>query len=358
MNQNKKLHPAVVLLLAAVILGGLFYESRAQKQAADPGYEYSWLGWETFDTITEVIGNAESREEWDSQMTAFEADLKAYNRLYDIYNTYEGLTNLASLNQRAGQGPVPVDSRIIDLLELAKEAYALTDGKMNVAAGAVLALWHDARTAGLEDPDHAALPDPAALAEAARHCDINDVIIDRTAGTVELRDPDMRLDVGSIGKGYAVELSARAAEARGLTSASISVGGNIRTIGTRRDGRPWGVGIENPWGSDARMAAALDMPAGASLVTSGSYQRYYTVDGVRYHHIIDLSTLAPAEYFVSVSVLGPDSGLADCLSTGLFCLPLEEGRQIIESLEGYEAFWMESDGAVTYTAGMENYLQK
>ena len=358
MNQNKKLHPAVLLLLLAVLLGGLFYESRAQKKAAAPGYEYSWLGWETFDTITEVIGNAESQEEWNRQLAAFEADLEVYNRLYDIYNTYEGLTNLASLNQQAGQGPVPVDRRIIELLLLAKEAYALTDGKMNVAAGAVLALWHDARTAGLEDPDHAALPDPDALAEAARHCNIDDLIIDQAAGTVELRDPAMRLDVGSIGKGYAVEMSARAAEARGLASASISVGGNIRTIGARLNGGPWSVGIENPWGSEPRVVQALNMPLGASLVTSGSYQRYYTVDGVRYHHIIDLSTLMPADYFVSVTVLGPNSGLADCLSTGLFCLPLERGMEIIESLEGYEACWMTANGAVTCTAGMENYLRK
>lgn len=367
MKENKKLHPAVLLLLVAVLAASFWYTRSQEKKAAEaPGYEYSWLGWETFDTITQVIGNAESQEEWNRQMAAFKAELAEYNCLYDIYNTYDGITNLATLNEMAGQGPVKVDDRIVQLLLNAKEAYALTDGKMNVAAGAVLHLWHEARTAGLDDPEHAALPDAAALAEAAKHCRIEDLVIDAAAGTVELRDPAMRLDVGSIGKGYAVEMCARAAEARGLASASISVGGNIRTIGTRSNGQPWGVGIESPWegssevpaGQSRRMIAALNMPLNASLVTSGSYQRYYTVDGVKYHHIIDPATLAPAEYFVSVTVLGEDSGLADCLSTGLFCLPLERGMEIIHGLEGYEACWVAPDGTITFSENMESYIKK
>lgn len=361
MNDKKRLHPAALIAIVALLAVCLWYTRRQEmKSAQAPGYEYSWLGWDTFDTVSQVIGNAESQEEWNRQMAAFKADLTEYNRLYDIYNTYEGVTNLASVNAMAGQGPLQVDERIIDLLLLAKEAYTVTDGKMNVAAGAVLNLWHEARTAGLEDPENAKLPDADALAEAAAHCNMDDLIINRAAGTVELKDPLMRLDVGSIGKGYAVEMSARAAEERGLTSASISVGGNIRTIGVRSNGKPWGVGIENPWGegespwgSDRRFVAAVEMPLNGSLVTSGSYQRYYIVGGEKYHHIIDFSTLAPADYFVSVTVLGTDSGLADCLSTGLFCLPLEKGMEIIENMEGYEACWVTKDGTTTYSSGME-----
>ncbi len=138
--------------------------------------------------------------------------------------------------------------------------------------------------------------------------------------------------------------SAQAAEARGLTSALISVGGNLRAIGTKPDGSQWAGGVENPWNSSevytngSSTVAAVKM-SDLALVTSGDYQRYYVVDGVRYHHLIDPATLWPAAYFDGVSVLAPDSGVADCLTTGLFCMPLEEGQKLVESLDGVEALW-------------------
>ena len=95
-----------------------------------------------------------------------------------------------------------------------------------------------------------------------------------------------------------------------------------------------------------------------ALVTSGDYQRYYTVDGVRYHHIIDPDTLWPADYFSSVTILCPDSGKADCLSTGLFCMPLEQGMDLIESLDGVEALWCTMDGQIYKSSGFAQYEQQ
>ena len=244
---SKRLYALLPLLAAAAlaVLVGVDYQN-TKKAARQVTAQYSWLGWDAFDTITNVIGNAQSEEEWNSQMQAFHEDLLEYHRLYDIYNTYEDVVNLANVNEMAGKGPVQVDERIIALLQEAKAVYAQTNGKTNVAAGAVLSLWHDARTAGLENAQNAALPSEQALQQAAGHCNIEDLVIDEAAGTVELKDPAMRLDVGSIGKGFAVEQCARAAEQRGLASASISVGGNIRTIGLRADGTGWSLGVEDP----------------------------------------------------------------------------------------------------------------
>ena len=149
-------------------------------------------------------------------------------------------------------------------------------------------------------------------------------------------------------------------EARGLTSALISVGGNLRAIGTKPDGSQWVGGVENPWNSSevytngSSTVAAVKM-SDLSLVTSGDYQRYYVVDGVRYHHLIDPATLWPAAYFDGVSVLAPDSGVADCLTTGLFCLPLEEGKQLVESLDGVEALWCTTDGEVVTSSGWSEH---
>lgn len=152
-----------------------------------------------------------------------------------------------------------------------------------------------------------------------------------------------------------MEMVAQAAEARGLKSALISVGGNLRAIGTKPDGSQWSGGVENPWNASDVYTASSSYVSGVNmsdmaLVTSGNYQRYYVVDGVRYHHLIDPDTLWPARYFDSVSVLSPDSGAADCLTTGLFCMSLEDGQKLIESLDGVEALWCTPDGEVIQSA--------
>lgn len=342
MTGRGKSMPAAAALAAAVLVVLVicdYYGQRTTEQQ-EP-VKYSWLGWEAFDTITNVVGNAENEQEWNDHMQALNSDLMEYHRLYDIYNSYDGVVNLADLNEMAGQGPVQVDDRIIGLMKLGKQAYVLSDGKVNIAAGAVLSLWHDARTAGQEKPENAALPDAQALRTAAEHCNMEDLLIDEQAGTVELLDPDMSLDVGSIGKGYAVEQCAVAAEKRGLTSASVSVGGNIRTIGQRSDGSDWRLGVEDPRTDTEQTALySLRLPGGQSLVTSGDYQRYYTVNEKKYHHLIDLDTLYPAEYWNSVTVIAADSGLADCLSTALFCMDLEQGKALLEELQDAEACWI------------------
>ena len=321
--------------------------------------------YDVFDTVTQVIAYCDSEEEFTAQMNALHADLVEYNQLYDIYNDYDGVTNIKTINDNAGIAPVTVDDKILAMLELAQTMYDTTGGKLNIALGSVLNIWHNYREAALADDNDSnnQLPTQEELDAAAQHCDIANLIIDEDAKTVYLADPAMSLDVGSVGKGYAVEQAAQAAEARGLTSALISVGGNLRAIGTKPDGSQWVGGVENPWNSSevyttgSSTVAAVKM-SDLSLVTSGDYQRYYVVDGVRYHHLIDPATLWPAAYFDGVSVLAPDSGVADCLTTGLFCLPLEEGKQLVESLDGVEALWCTPDGEVIQSSGWADHEKK
>jgi thiamine biosynthesis lipoprotein len=316
---------------------------------------------DVFDTVTTIIAYCDSQDEFDTQMDALHKDLIAYNQLYDIYNTYDGINNLKTINDNAGIAPVQVDDRILDMLELAIGMYETTSGKMNIAMGSVLQVWHNYREAAeatTSDEDNR-LPTDAELQEAAQHCDINNVIIDREAGTVYLADPDMSLDVGSIGKGYAVEMVCQAAEARGLISASVSVGGNLRSIGVKPGNKEWTSGVTNPWDADSVYTSSSSYlvalyTSDMALVTSGNYQRYYMVDGVRYHHLIDPDTLYPANYFDAVTILCADSGLADALSTGLFCMPLEEGQALIASLDGVEAMWCYGDGEIVYSDGFLN----
>ena len=152
-------------------------------------------------------------------------------------------------------------------------------------------------------------------------------------------------------QGYAVEQAARAAQARGFTSALLNVGGNLRAIGTKPGGKPWTAGVENPWGDDPAYIQAVELADGDSLVISGDYQRYFEYEGVRYAHLIDLTTGYPARYVSSVAVLAhaETGGLADALSTGLFCLPEQTGRTLADR-NGWAALWMHTDKSTAQSA--------
>jgi thiamine biosynthesis lipoprotein len=269
------------------------------------------------------------------------------------------MENLYTVNetQNGAHRTVTLDERIIDLLLYAKEMHEKTRGNVNIAMGSVLSVWHEYREKGLDDPKNAALPPMDTLEQAALHTDIDLVEIDRENGTVTLPDPALRLDVGAIAKGYAVEMIAQALEANGTGSYVLNVGGNVRTVGSKPDGSPWLIGIENPDEYADDPYAEYIRLAGESVVTSGSYQRYYFVDGKNYHHIIDPETLMPAEGYLSVSVICKSSAEGDALSTALFCMSLEEGLALIDSIEGAEAMWILSDGEKHYSKGFDTYIK-
>lgn len=300
-----------------------------------------------FDTVITFTAYAPSQADFQAQSERVYALLKDYHQLCDIYHTYPGLNNLKTIHDQAGQAPVKVDERLIAVLQKAQELYALTDGKMNPAMGRVLEQWHSCREDGLAHPERAALPDPERLAQAAEHMDMAQVRIDPEASTVFLADPEVRLDLGAVAKGYAAEQAGALLEAEGW-SGLLNLGGNVRAVGRRPDG-PWTVGIQDPFQPDA-LAGTLPLED-AALVTSGVYQRYYEVDGVRYHHLIDPDTRMPGEKYASVTVLCRDSGTGDGLSTGLFFMSLEDGRKLVESLPDTEALWILPDGGKAYSSG-------
>ena len=219
--------------------------------------------------------------------------------------------------------------------------------------GSVLKLWHDARELASLNPSEAAIPDMELLLEASQHTSIDLLEIDEENKTVRINDPFALIDVGAIGKGYATEKAAQYLEDKGCSSYVLNIGGNIRIIGTKVDGDGWITGIKNP--HDPETYAFYTKIADTSCVTSGDYERYFTVENVRYHHIIDGSTLMPANYFSSITVLAKNSGLADTLSTALFCMSYEEGLALVESLEDVEVLWIGIDGEQKKTDGMLAY---
>ena len=332
-----------LLAVLATLLSGCAGLQKPEKK------QYTATFLTLFDTVTTVVGHAESQEAFTEMSQKIHDDLEAYHRLFDIYNDYDGVNNLKTVNDRAGIEPVKVDRAIIDLLLDCREFYELTGGRVNVAMGSVLSLWHHARNRGINDPVNAALPDRAALEEAKDHIGFEQIIIDEQASTIYIPDPAMSLDVGAIAKGWATQRVAEMAPAGML----ISVGGNVCATGPKLGENPWVIGIQSPEGGDYLHTVYVTKEC---VVTSGDYQRTYTVDGKQYHHIIDPDTCMPASYWRSVTVICRDSALADALSTALFLLPLEEGMALAREC-GAEAFWLDTAGNEFMSDGFQKLLR-
>ena len=319
--------------------------------------EHRMYSFDVFDTVSTIIGYESSKEQFDTIAQGIIDELLEYHKLFDIYKHYDGYTNLYDVNRAAGSGvALTVDSRIIELLTFAKEMYYTTDGRVNVAMGAVLSIWHDYRAAGEDDPVNAELPPQNKLVEAGAHIDIESIIIDKENSTVYISDPKTRLDVGAVAKGYAVERVASRLSAEGVSGYLLNIGGNVRIVGEKPGRDTWLLGVQSPE-NDGSYLSTLSVDKSSSLVTSGTYQRYYIVDGKPYHHIIDGDTFYPGDKYLSVSVLCADSGVADALSTALFLLDETQGRELVEKLGGIEVMWVYADGFISSTDGFSDLEQ-
>lgn len=328
---------SAVLLIAFLI--GLCSCAKTEKRYTATSFEY-------FDTVTNIVGYAASEEEFDNTKNYIFSELEKYHRLYDIYNSYDGIANIKTIN--GSRSPVKVDGDIINLIEYGKNIYSLTDGKTNIAMGAVLSIWHDCREDGTR------LPERKELLYASEHCNPDDIVIDKASGTVFLSDEEMSIDVGALAKGHAAEMIAESLREKGISGYLISIGGNVCAVGAKPDGKQWTVGIEDPFGDGfCETVGVCDV----SVVTSGSYQRYFELDGVRYHHIIDPDTLFPENRFVSVTVISGNSALADALSTALFNMNIEQGKALVASLEDTHAMWLTADGEKLCSDGFKEFIK-
>ena len=336
-------------IFALILLCALLVGCAPAKEAEQTQYTATFLT--LFDTVTTIIGRAEDEAAFRVKTQAIHDDLLRYHELFDIYNDYDGVNNIKTINDNAGIAPVKVDKAIIDLLTDCKQYYELSGGRVNVMMGSVLSLWHDARNHGINDPANTKLPDREALEAAAEHTSMDSLVIDEAASTVYIEDALASLDVGAVAKGWATQRAADNAESGML----LSVGGNVCATGPKKaDGTPWVIGIQNPDVPDENIHT-LFVPFG-SVVTSGDYQRAYAVDGKAYHHIIDPDTLMPAAYWRSVSIVCGDSGLADALSTALFLMDAESGEALVKEY-GADAYWIAADGTEYMTDGFEKMLR-
>lgn len=313
---------------------------------------YSFFG--TFDTIIILTAYTETQEAFDA---AAELCEREFNRLDDIFNAYrhsDTVNNLWAINNGAWKEPMTVPRELMDVLVLCRDLQTQYPDTTNVAIGRVTALWHDASMHAEDDPMTAALPDADALAAAAEHCDFSAVVLDEENSAVFYTDEKVRIDLGAAAKGWTAGFVAREL-AETLDSFSINAGGNI-VLGGPPENRTgsWKIGVQDPdsviIGGNTTLLT-ISLPGPAAVVTSGDYQRYFTVDGVRYHHIIDPKTRYPAKYIRAVTIVAPDSGTADFLSTAAFTMPYAQSRAMVEERPDTEALWVLNDGTLEMTEG-------
>lgn len=355
MYQWKRIKAYIILPLSVILLlSGAGCAGRMEK------YSYEFMG--TFDTMIQFIGYARNKDAFMEMAQKGQKRFEELHQLYDIYHDYPGLNNIKTINDKAGLEPVPVQKEILDIISFSIDWYEKTGGSVNIALGPVLSIWHEYRDEGLADPDRARIPDMELLKAAYEKSDIDKIIVDEDNGTVFLAEEGMKLDMGAVAKGYSTEMVAQELIDQGYDSFAISGGGNVRVVGTPKDGkRPkWSIGIQDPDGNEFipdRDLLDLAYVSDTSVVTSGDYQRYYVVDDKRMHHLIDPTTLMPAGYYRAVTVITQDSGEADFLSSTLFLLPYDKSLALAESLEGVEALWVMPDREIRATEGMKNTLK-
>ncbi|MDO5027346.1 MAG: FAD:protein FMN transferase [Tissierellia bacterium] len=355
----KKTIKASLILAFLLILSACSEKLEARDQ----------IFYETFDTSIRYLSYTASEKEFEEEYQLVYDEFSRLHKLYDNFNSYKGISNVKTLNDNAGKGPLKVDEDLFNLIKFSIDNYEKTNGKLNIAMGKVIKLWTDARnhnikeSLDLEDShkeiaeEEKIIPSDRQLEEAGKHMDIKDIVLDQDKMTVEIKDPDLIIDLGAVAKGYATELVAKKLEEKGVKHASINAGGNVRTIGSPGDGRnKWGIGIQNP---DLKSQDNLEVLfiGKTSVVTSGDYQRYFTKDGVKYHHIIDPKTLKPEGNFSSVTIVTEDSGLADYLSTVIFLSTKEEAEEIIKNYEDVNILWYSKDENKSFTEDLVKFMK-
>lgn len=298
-------------------------------------------GW--FDTFVEFTAYVSKTDDFNRFSDLLKQDFTYYHQLFDKYNNYEGVNNIKTINDQAGIAPVSVDPEMMEMLKLAKEWYDISEGYFDITLGAVLNVWHEYREEGMllnGQGKDGLIPSQEELEKANQCVGWKFVELDEAKQTVYLNNSCASLDVGGIAKGFAVERVARTLEENGLQAGIVNGGGNIRIIGTKPNGEPWSVGIQNP--DKDLNAPSLDSTLykeSMSMVTSGDYQRYYTVGDTIYHHIIDPKTLQPGRQYRAASIVVKDSGLADIMSKIAFLMPYEKAKSVIEA-HGGNAIWL------------------
>jgi thiamine biosynthesis lipoprotein len=299
-------------------------------------------GWQRLEEP--LMGTEVSVELWHEDpaagLAAAHAVMAEYHRINELMSTYREDSEISALNREAGQHPFAASQELFDLVARSLELGRMSEGCFDITYDSVGFLY-DLR-AGV-------VPDDEAVRGRLPLINYRAVEMDPQRRTVFFRQPGMRINLGGIAKGYAVERGAAILRRHGVHHALLNAGGDSRVVGDRR-GQPWMIGVRDPRARDA-VIARLPL-VDEAISTAGDYERFFERDGVRYHHILNPVTGAPSCGIRSVTVIGPDGTLTDGLDTAIFVMGVAKGMALIASLPQYEAVIVDDQGQLYYSDGL------
>lgn len=284
-----------------------------------------------------------------------------YHRLADKYNNYDGVVNIKTINDNPAEKHY-VEKELYDLLKFSVLNYETSMGYFDISIGPVSSLWHDKRVRCQDyymNENFCELPDVEQVESVSGYVNINGIILNDEEMSIQMSE-GMSLDLGGVAKGYFAEKLAEKFAQNGARAFVINAGGNIKTYGEKpRDDGMYHFGIQDPFKprGEGIEGYRLQLPGGYSAVSSGDQENYFIVEDVVYHHIISPFTFMPDHYSRQVTVVTNDSRAADILSTTIYLLPIEEGIAFVNGLENVEALWIDFDGNVHVTEGMNDFLE-
>jgi thiamine biosynthesis lipoprotein len=299
-----------------------------------------------------IMGSAVNLSAWTADETAtvaaFDEAFAEFDRLDALMSTWKEGSDVLRLNHAAGKSPVVISREVREVLHASQQVSEWTDGKFDVTFAALSGLWK------FDHDIDGRVPDRSELGPRVPLIDYRALTIDDGAGTAWLARAGMQVNLGGIGKGYAVDRAVVVLREAGLADFMIQFGGDLFVVGRRGD-RPWRVGIQDPRGAPNTLFAAIEL-TGVAFSTSGDYERFFIRDGRRYHHILDPDTGEPATGSRSVTIMAKTATMSDALSTGVFILGADNGMALIERLEDVEGVIVTADNQVRVSSGLKGRL--
>jgi thiamine biosynthesis lipoprotein len=348
-SRRAALIPVKPLLIAALLLGTAACDRDTPPAVDSPPAVGHALVERTHPTMgTEVTVRAWTEDE-RAAAAAFEAVFAEFDRLDRLMSVWKDGSDVTRLNAAAGEHPVQVSREVLDVLGVARQVSEWTGGTFDVTFGALSGFWKF----DSQDKDDT-IPDRREVLARLPLVNYRDLAVDEQAGTAFLRRKGMRVNLGGIGKGYAVDRAVAILRQRGQTDFMVQAGGDLYVAG-RRGERPWRLGIRDPRGPADKSFAALDLTDG-TFSTSGDYERFFIKDGRRYHHILDLSVGEPARGCRSVTLVTERAVIADALAKGVFVLGPDAGMALIERLPKVNGVIVSAKNEVLISSGLRSRL--
>lgn len=317
----------IIQIKKALPSNGNLMEFRTSAKLMGCGFEFT------------IVDSANSNHGWE----LIQESIDEVKRIENMISEWCDTTEVGRLNANAGKAPVKVSPELYELIRRSIKISELTQGAFDISFGGVGKLWKF-------DRENPVMPDSSAVKEALGSVGYRHIML-MDSSKVFLSEPGMQIGFGAIGKGYAAEKVKAILMEKGITSGVVNASGDLTAWGTRPDGSPWKVGIADPTNP---LKILLWLPVNnAAVATSGNYEKYFEINGIRYAHIIDPRTGYPTKGIQSVTIYSPDAELSDALATAVFVMGVEAGLDFIAQLPGVHCIIIDSENKIHYTPELE-----